>query len=1195
MAAKKMTVEELKAIKNRVDNKRELKKDGYTSRITVHMGTCGLASGAQKVLDRLLQEISESGRSDIAIATAGCIGLCSREPFITVELLNQEPVIYQWVDEQKAKQIFRQHILGGQVQVDFALARGKAVNEEPMPQKSDLAGRIPHISQLKFFALQKSWVLRNKGLIDPDRIDDYIWREGYLGVVKALLHMTPSEIIAEVKISGLRGRGDGSFPTGVMLELCANSKEDVRYVLCSADEADPCAFAGRNLIEMDPHSVLEGMIITAKAIGAHQGYIFCPPEYTWAAKKLDLAIHQARLYGLLGKDILGSGFNLDIDVYQGDRTVPRGEETTSTHASEEGHGIQSPRASFPAVSGLWKKPTLLNHVETYANIPRIIQLGGDAYTEVGTESSKGTKLFSLTGKVNNIGFIEVAMGTTIGEIIFDIGEGIPGRKKFKALQIGGASGGFITPEYLNIPIDYDALTKVGTIMGSNTIVMDECTCMVDLARHCLDFCQIQGCDKFTSCRMEIKPMAEILRQICNGEGHEGDIEILENLAQRTKDTALCALGQTAPHLVLSTLRYFRPEYEAHILDKHCPATVCSGLFKSPCQHTCPISMDVPAYIALIRADRIDDAHKVLRQTNPFPRVCGRVCGHECQTKCRRGQLDESVAIMHLKRFITDHSKQASPEPLPVTRKEKIAIIGAGPSGLTAALELKKRGYGVTVFEELPEAGGMLRCCIPAFRLPRDELDRDIEEILQTGVKLVTNTRVGRDVPFEELDRTFDIIYLATGAPKSILLNIPGEDVEGVVGAIEFLRACHLAKGMKVGRNVAVIGGGISALDTARTAIRLGAKKVTLYYRRERKDMPAEPRNIRAAEEEGIRIIDQVAPVRIVTQYGKVRGLELTQTRPDHFDPTGRRQPKPIMGSEFIEKAEMVIFAIGRTADLDFLPKAFGIERNRERVMVDKHLRTANVKVWAGGDVASGPAMVVDAIEAGQTAAQTIDRAIRLSSGEKPWVPPVQEMIEIPTPGDTEPVKGPQILMPEVPPKRRRSDFQEVERGYTLKMALAEACRCLRCDIFRGDDDSYRIVKGGNMATKGEILLVDDDPDFRDSLQIILENHGYQVRTATNGSEARESLKAKRPDLIILDIMMTTDTEGFDLAYELKKKAEFRDLPIILLTSFLVKVRTEGPDKFQHIMGEEWPAKWMFEKPVDTKKLIAKIEGILAGG
>ena len=552
--------------------------------------------------------------------------------------------------------------------------------------------------------------------------------------------------------------------------------------------------------------------------------------------------------------------------------------------------------------------------------------------------------------------------------------------------------------------------------------------------------------------------------------------------------------------------------------------------------------------------------------------------------------------MHLKRFITDNAKRPKVEPLPILRKEKVAIIGAGPSGLTAALELKKRGYGVTVFEELPEAGGMLRWSIPAFRLPRNELDREIEDILQTGVQLRTNTRVGRDVTFEELDRKFDIIYLATGAQKSSSLNIPGEDAEGVFGAVEFLRAHNLGKGIKVGKNVAVIGGGISAVDAARTAIRLGAKKVTLYYRRERNDMPAQARQIKAAEEEGVRIIYRVAPVRVITQYGKVRGLELTQMRPDKFDQSGRRQPKPILGSEFIEKAEMVISAIGRVADLDFLPKESGIERNRTTVKVDKNLRTTNAKVWAGGDVVTGPAMVVDAIEAGQTAARAIDTAIRVTHGEKPWIAPAEEMIDIPSKSDEEPVEQPQISMPEASSKVRRTDFREVELGYTLEMALAEARRCLRCDATEAIDDSLSLIaKGGNMATKGEILLVDDDPDFRDSLQIILENHGYTVRTAANGTEALEALKVKKPDLMILDVMMTTETEGFDLAYELKKKPGFKDLPIILLTSFLEKVRQEGPDKFQHITGEEWPARWMFEKPVDTKKLMAKIEGILAGG
>jgi NADH-quinone oxidoreductase subunit F len=1195
MAAKKMTAEDLKAIKNRVGDEKELREDGYTRRITVHMSTCGLASGAQNIMDRLLQEVSKSGRSDIAVSSSGCIGLCSREPLVTVELLGQEPVIYQRVDHQKAQQIFKQHILGGKVQVDLALARGKAVNEEPMPNKSALEGILPHISQLTFFALQQSLVLHNKGLIDPDRIDDYIWRDGYLAAAKALLEMTTSEIISEVKISGLRGRGDGGFPTGIMLEFCANSREDVRYVLCAADEADPGAFVSRSVMEADPHAVLEGMIIAAKAIGAHQGYIYCRAEYALAAKKINLAIEQARAHGLLGKDILNSGFDFDIEVHQGAGASVCGEKTAWMDAIEGGRGM--PRPPLPAALGLWKKPTLHNNVETYINLPRIILLGGEAYADIGTESSKGTKLFSLTGKVNNAGLVEVPMGTSLGEIVFDIGGGIPLRKKFKAVQLGGPSGACIPPEHLNIPMDYDALAKVGAIMGSGGMtVIDEDTCIVDMVRSFMNFCRDEVSDQSISCRVETMRMIEILQRISQGKGREGDIEGLEDRVQKIRDTAFCALGKTAPNLILSTIRYFRHEYETHILDKRCPAGVCSALFKSPCQHLCPVGMDAPAYIALIRAGRIDDAYKVLKRTNPFPSVCGRVCGHDCQTKCRRGRLDEPVAIMHLKRFITDNAKRLKAEPLPIIRKEKVAIIGAGPSGLTTALELKKRGYGVTVYEELPEAGGMLRWSIPAYRLPRNKLDREIEDILQTGVRLQTNTRVGRDVTFEELDRNFDIIYLATGAQKSSSLNIPGEDAEGVLGAVEFLRAYHLGRGIKVGKKVAVIGGGISAVDAARTAIRLGAKKVTLYYRRERNDMPVQAWNIKAAEEEGVRIMDQVAPVRVITQYGKVTGLELTQTRPGKFDQSARRQPKPILGSEFIEKAETVISAIGRAADLDFLPTGSGIETNRASVKVDNNLHTTNAKVWAGGDAVTGPAMVVDAIKAGQTAAQAIDTSIRETNGEKPWIAPVEEMIDIPLKVDEEPVEEPQISMPKASSKVRRTDFREVELGYTSEMALAEACRCLRCDVTGGFDDSaHPIVKGGNMATKGEILLVDDDPDFRDSLLIILENHGYTVRTAANGTEALEALKVKKPDLMILDVMMATDTEGFDLAYELKKKPGFKDLPIILLTSFLEKVRQEGPDKFQHITGEEWPARWMFEKPVDTKKLIAKIEGILAGG
>lgn len=1189
---KKMTIKDLSAIKKRVANKRELRTKGCTARVTVHMGSCGAAAGAQAVMNRLVEEVSACHRSDIALSISGCIGLCSREPLVTVETLGRESILYQQVNEQKAEQIFRQHVLGGKVQVDFALARGKPMNDEPMTSPSDLEGIVPHVSQLKFFALQKPLVLRNRGFIDPEKIDDYIWRDGYLAAAKALRELNPSEIISEIKLSGLRGRGDAGFPTGIMLEFCANSKEQVRYVLCAAEEVDPEACISRSVIESDPHAVLEGMIISAKAIGAHHGHISCPAEYALASKRLDLAVRQAKAYGFLGKNILKSGFDFDIEVHQIPSSSVCGEETEQTDAAKTG---SAPPPWLSGLSRSWKKSTFLNSVETYVNLTRIILLGGEAYADLGTESSKGTKLLSVAGNVNNAGLIEVPMGTSVGEIVFDIGGGVPGRKKFKAVLVGGLGGGFLSAEHLNTPVDYDALIEVGALMGSGRmVVMDENTCMVDMARHFMEFCQTEICGRCSSSRVESKQMLEILQRICRGEGREGDVELLEEFSQKVKDTSPCRLGKILPNPVLSTTRYFRNEYDAHILDKRCPAAVCSELFKSPCQHACPLTMDIPSYIALVGAGRIDDAYRVLKRTNPFPSVCSRICGENCERKCQRGHMDEAVAIMHLKRFVTDHAERSKGGPLPILRKEKVAVVGAGPSGLTAALELRRRGYGVTVFEALPEAGGMLRWAIPAFRLPRHELDQEIEDILQTGVQLLSPRRVGDDVPFKELEKKFDVIYLATGAQKSASLNIPGEDVEGVLGALEFLRAHHLGKGIKVAKKVAVIGGGISALDAARTAVRLGAKKVTVYYRRGREDMPAPPELVKEAEEEGVTVMDRVAPVRVIPQYGKVRGLELTQTRPDRFDQTCRRQPKPIMGSEFIENAEMVIAAIGRVADLDFLPKESGIDRHEAKLKVDRHLSTTNAKVWAGGDLVTGPAMVVDAIEAGQRAAREIDHAIRSAKGESPWVAPAEEPLPIPF-ENAKPGERSRVAIPEAPPKVRRVDFREVKLGYTTEMALAEARRCLCCGATEPWEGSHLSApRGGAMATKAEILLVDDDPDFRDSLQIILESRGYAVRTAANGTEARKALKGKKPDLMILDVMMATDTEGFDLAYELKKTPGFKELPIILLTSFLEKVRREGPDKFQHITEEEWPARWMFEKPVDTKKLIAKIEGILAG-
>jgi NADH-quinone oxidoreductase subunit F len=517
-----------------------------------------------------------------------------------------------------------------------------------------------------------------------------------------------------------------------------------------------------------------------------------------------------------------------------------------------------------------------------------------------------------------------------------------------------------------------------------------------------------------------------------------------------KNGSLCGLGQTAPNPVISTLHYFNDEYEAHIFDKRCPAAVCQGLFDSPCQHACPIEMDVPAYIALIRANRLDDAYKVLKWTNPFPSVCGRVCGHYCKSKCRRSQMEGPVAIRSLKRFITDNAAPPREPSVPISRKEKIAIVGGGPSGLTCAYNLRKRGYRTVVFEGREEAGGMLRWGIPEYRLPRDVLRQEIKEIEDTGVEIRTGTRIGQDMSLEELYEQFDFIYLALGTQKSVPLKIPGEDLPGVMGGIEFLNMVNSGEDVNVGKKVAVIGGGNTAIDAARTAVRLGAEEVTIYYRREEKDMPALPKEIRDARAEGVKVEVLVGPVRVVEEGGKAAGIELVRMDLGDVDRSARRRPVPREGSEFTASTDLIISAIGQDVDLEIGPgrRRAGLDFQYNRIKVDKQYHSGKGKVWAGGDVVTGSAMVIDAIQAGRDAAMAIDAAVREMNGEGPWEPPEEEKIDIPYMEPAE--ERDRMEVPELPANERIKNFREVEKGYTLEQAIQEAERCLRCD-YRGEE------------------------------------------------------------------------------------------------------------------------------------------------
>ncbi|MBN1939269.1 MAG: NADH-quinone oxidoreductase subunit NuoF [Candidatus Aminicenantes bacterium] len=1012
----------------------------YRTHLLVCAGTGCVSSGSFKIKEALEKEIQKRKLEDeVLIIATGCNGFCEQGPILMV---HPDGIFYQKLQVKDIPYLVEEHILKGRPVKKFMFV--PPAETQPVPKMKDI----------EFFKHQKLIVLRNRGRIDPEKIEEYIAFDGYEALGKALGSMTPEAVIEEITAAGLRGRGGAGFPTGKKWLACRLAKGSPKYLVCNGDEGDPGAFMDRSVLEADPHGVLEGMIIGAKAVGAEKGFIYIRREYPLALKRMDIAISQARERGLLGKDILGTGFDFDAEVVQGAGAFVSGEETALLASIEGRIAMPRQRPPYPAQKGLWGKPTVINNVETWATVPNIIRRGSAWFSALGTKTSKGTKIFSLVGKINNTGLVEVPMGITLRDIIFGIGGGIPGGGKFKAVQTGGPSGGCLPASKLDLPIDYEGLAAAGSIMGSGgMIVMDDKTCMVDLAKYFLNFLRDESCGKCVSCREGTQRMWEIVTRITEGKGKEEDIGILEDLAAACKDASMCALGQTAANPVLSTLRYFKDEYRQHIRRKKCPAQVCKEIVSSPCQYVCPIGQEASTYIALIASGQYEDAFKIIMKDNPLPSVCARVCHHPCELHCRAGESGEPISIRSLKRFVTDWADKNGITYVPKKvehNREKIAIIGAGPAGLTAGYFLAQKGFRPTIFEALSVPGGMLAVGIPDHRLPGPLVQKEIEQIRNAGVDIRLNKTLGRDITIDGLFKSgYKAVYCATGAGKSLHMGIPGEDAEGVLHSLEYLRQINMGKKVAIGKRVVVVGGGNSAIDAARVALRDPAcEEVTIFYRRTKAEMPAIAEDVEAAIEEGVDIRFLVTPVKVLMSYGKAVEIECVKMKLGELDSSGRPKPVPIEGSNFIHKLDTLILAISERPDTSYIGEGDEINRHGENIVIDEETAmTTRAGVFAGGDAVTGPNMVVDAMAAGKKAAEMIAQYVE----GKPLKPDYKLSrpslyVAPPTLSEEEILKARRPKMNRLSTKSRANNFKEVELGLSEKAAIQEARRCLRCDL-----------------------------------------------------------------------------------------------------------------------------------------------------
>ncbi len=1036
------SLEELKSFKTLVTS-----EPGETKpTLVICAGTGGQASGSNDIIRVIKRHILEQQLHDkLFLRITGCLGFCEMDPFIIVE-----PGLYLYpkLSMDQVPQI-----------IDAAL-KGEII-EELLYREPGSTKTYGCQDDIPFFNEQTRTILGSNQNLDPIRILDYISMGGYSALEKVIEKDDPDWVISEVLKSGLRGRGGAGFPTGKKWQAARESADGagLKYIVCNADEGDPGAYMDRSLLEGNPHTIIEGMLIAGIAIGATTGFIYVRSEYPLAIKHSVIAIRQARDMGLLGNNIVGSGYDFDIEIIRGAGAFVCGEETALIKSIEGQMGEPHQRPPYPITKGIYGYPTCINNVETLANVPIILEKGAEEYSKVGIPGNTGTKIFSLVGKIKNTGLVEVPLGTPIGKLVYDIGGGSPSSAKLKAVQTGGPSGGCIPVSEFNLSIDFDNLAKAGSIMGSGgMIVMDDNTCMVDVARYFMSFLKEESCGKCFTCRKGTQRMYEILDDITKGKGTLDQLELLEELAEVVKDTTMCGLGQSASNPVLSTIKYFRHEYEKHILQKRCDAFVCKELVGAPCASACPVGTEAWRYVTHIERGEYEDAYRVIRDANPFPSVCARVCNHPCEDRCRANTSGgQAISIRPLKRFITDRVDPAVYKPGKAKKASKkskrVAIIGAGPSGLTAAHRLSLNGIKSTVFEAGPEPGGMLISTIPEFRLPRDVVRREIQSLLDDNITLNCNTNLGRDITIDRLfSEGYEAVFLAIGAHESRKLGIKGEKAKGVIPSIEFLKAYNMEGKSLAKGNVGIIGGGNSAIDAARMAVRQkDVENVTIFYRRTRQEMPAFEEEIEEALNEGIRLVTLISPVKVNSKKGRLTSMEFIKNELGDIDATGRRRPVPVPGSEYKEPLDTIIVAISEGPDTASFSGSGKYTPDITRwgtVSTDSGtLSTSIPGVFAGGDLVRGPNTVIEAIMDGKKAAEVITRFLK---GEDMDMPVHQQLPdEYIAPSDHF-ADGPEIETRAETPKAavewRKRNFAEVEVSMSVEEATNEARRCLRCDL-----------------------------------------------------------------------------------------------------------------------------------------------------